>query len=487
MQDEDWWVRERAIEALGEIGDASVTPVLLKVLDNPDYQWVCAVALGKLQAQEAIPHLGNLLYQGEIDFRLAIIEALVEINHPDVVNYLKPLLQDMNKDIRLAVTHALQKFNFKVDTTVMEEQIRESLGLLDGMLEYVKREGATDLYIVAGSPPCMRKMDRVLPITEKVLSPEETEKIIFATLTDAKLEEFKLTSDLDSSYESQNEHFRFRVNVYRQQGGINAVFRVISDEALAFEELGLPENVLELTNYHSGLVIVAGPSGCGKSTTLTALIDYINKNRSHHIITVEDPIEYIHEHKTCLVNQRELGAHTHSFNRALRSVLREDPDVLLIGEMRDKETIEFAITAAETGHLVFATLHTISAPKTIDRIIDIFPPHQQQQIRVMISESLRGVICQQLLNRLDGKGRVLALELMLNNDAVGNMIKQAKNYQIESVITTSLDQGMRLMDRDLYDLAQNKIVDPKEAFMKANDKKMFEPFFESEELETMII
>ena len=487
MSDPDWWVRERAVEALGEMGDPSVGPVLLQILADPDYQWVCAVALGKLKVAEAVPKLGQLLNHGETDFRKAIMKALVEIGHKDAVPFLQPLLQDLDKDIRLAATQALASFNFKVDTGQLEEQVKESLSFLDSMLEYIKKQGATDLYIVAGAQPCMRRMGRVLPITERVLTPIETEKLIFAALNDKNLKDFHEKDDVDASYESQNEHYRFRVNVYRQATGVNAVFRMIADEAMSFEELGLPKHVLNLCNYHSGLVLVTGPSGAGKSTTLTVLLDYLNEKKSYHIVTIEDPIEYIHKNKMSLVNQREIGAHTQSYSNALRAVLREDPDVILIGEMRDKETIESAITAAETGHLVFGTLHTMSAPKTIDRIIDIFPPHQQPQIRVMISESLRGVICQQLCNRLDGKGRIMALELMLNNDAISNMIRQGKNYQIESVITTSLDQGMRLMDRDLFDLAKNKIIDPREAFLKANDKKMFEPFFEEGELEKMIV
>jgi len=487
IQDTDWWVRERAVEALGEMGSPEVGPVLLKILDEPDYQWVCVEALGKLKVAQAIPKLGQFLYQGDPDFRLAVIQALKQIGHPDIVPYLKPLLQDIHKDIRQAAADILGKFNLTMDIGAVEKQVRESLSFLDSMLEFVKKQGATDLYVMADARPSMRRLDKVLPISEKHLAATECEKILLAILSEQKREEFMEKLDVDTSYESQNEHYRFRVNVYRNHTGVNGVFRVINDQILTFDKLGIPEKVLELCNYPSGLVLVSGPSGSGKSTTLIALIDHINRTKPHHIVTMEDPIEYIHEHKQCLVNQREIGAHTHSFEKALRSVLREDPDVILIGEMRDKVTIEFAITAAETGHLVFGTLHTISAPKTIDRIIDVFNPHQQQQVRVMISESLRGVVCQQLLTRKDGKGRVLALEIMFNNDAVGNMIRQGKNFQIESVIATSLDQGMRLMDRDLYDLVQKGVVDPKEAFLKANDKKIFEPFFQGDELQQLLV
>ena len=286
---------------------------------------------------------------------------------------------------------------------------------------------------------------------------------------------------MDTSYESRNEHYRFRVNVYQQHGGVNVVFRVIADEIFPFEKLALPDSVLEFTEYESGLVLIAGPSASGKSTTLTTLIDHINREHAQHIITLEDPIEFVHsKDRLALVNQREIGTHARDYLTALRGVLREDPDVILVGELRDKETIGFAVTAAETGHLVFGTLHTISAAATIDRILDAFPAHQQPQIRVMIAESLRGVLCQQLLPRADGEGRVLAVELMLNNHAIANMIRNGKTHQIPGSITTSYELGMRLMDREMLGLASKGVIAPEEAYAKATDKKLFAHFFEEE-------
>ncbi len=481
-QDHDWWVQERAVEALGVLGDHRATPVVVNLLKKPELHWVCVEALGQLADPRAIPYLGKLLDRSTGEFRLAVLGALERIGTPEIVPVVRTLADDLDKEVRTAALKILSRYDVEVDSSAVEQQVAESLSFIDALLEEAKNRGATDLFVVAGERPQMKLLGRVRPIHDAPLSPDETAQIARAILSEQKYEEFKARKDVDTSYESQNEHYRFRVNVYKQRAGINIVFRVIADEVIPFEQLDLPDKVLEFTTYHSGLVIIAGPSNSGKSTTLTTLIDHINRTQARHVITLEDPIEYAHaKDYECLVNQREIGTHTRDFNSALRSVLREDPDVILVGEMRDEETIGFAVTAAETGHLVFGTLHTISAAKTVDRIIDAFPPHQQPQIRVMISESLRGVLCQQLLMRADGGGRVLALELMLNNHAISNMIRQGKIHQIPSVITTHHESGMRLMDREMLQLANQGVIAPEEAYAKANDRKLFAHFFEEDE------
>ncbi len=480
--DADWWVQERAIEALGEIGDRRATPVVVNLLKNPALHWVCVEALGRLGDPRAIPYLGRLMLKSSGAFRLAVLKALDAIGSPEIVPEVTRVANDVDKEVRLLAQQILARHDVEVDTGIVEQRIAESLSFIDALLEEAKNRGATDLYIMPNAPPSMKLLGTIQPVYDRTLTPEETADIVDAILSDKKRREFRERKDVDTSYESQNEHYRFRVNVYTQHAGTSIVFRVISDEIYAFEDLNLPDKVLEFTRWDAGLVIIAGPSNSGKSTTLTTLIDHINRHDARHVITLEDPIEFRHANDyNCLINQREIGTHTLDYMTALRSVLREDPDVILVGEMRDKETISFAVTAAETGHLVFGTLHTISAANTVDRILDAFPPHQQPQIRVMISESLRGVLCQQLLMRADGKGRVLAVELMINNHAIANLIRQGKIHQIPSTITTSQELGMRLMDREMLAMATSGVITPEEAYAKATDRKLFAHFFEEDE------
>ena len=480
-EDGDWWVQERAIEALGELGDQRSTPVLVNLLTRRELHWVCVEALGRLGDPRAVPYLGQLLKGGSQEFRIEVLGALEGIGTPEIVDEVRKVAEDVDRPVRERALAILESMEIEVDGSRVDQQVAASKSFVDQLLETAKERGATDVYIVAGGQPAMKVMGVIQPLHERVLSPEETRRLGEAILSEKKLEEFRSKRDVDTSYESRNEHYRFRVNVYTQHGGVNVVFRVIADEVLPFEQLNLPDRVLEFTSYESGLVLIAGPSASGKSTTLTTLMDHVNREQARHIITLEDPIEYVHgkEHKA-LVNQREIGTHARDYLTALRSVLREDPDVILVGELRDKETIGFAVTAAETGHLVFGTLHTVSAAATIDRILDAFPPHQQPQIRVMIAESLRGVLCQQLLMRANGDGRVLALELMLNNHAIANMIRNGKTHQIPGAITTSYELGMRLMDREMLSLATQGVISPEEAYAKATDKKLFAHFFDED-------
>ncbi|MCP4603223.1 MAG: PilT/PilU family type 4a pilus ATPase, partial [Proteobacteria bacterium] len=276
------------------------------------------------------------------------------------------------------------------------------------------------------------------------------------------------------SYEIKSEGARFRVNVFQQNSGLGAVFRTIKGELPNLEQLGLPELVKSFGDLKYGLILVGGPTGSGKSTTLAALIDYINRTSDRHVISLEDPIEVVHGSKKGLVNQREVGTHTKTFANALRATLREDPDVILVGELRDLPTISFAVTAAETGHLVFGTLHTVSADKSIDRLINAYPSPEQPQVRTTLAENLRAVVCQYLIKRKDRTGRVLAAEVMLNTDAVANLIRKGKTYQIPSVVATSREQGMQLMDTELIRLYREGAISAEDAYMKANEKNEFE-------------
>ena len=328
---------------------------------------------------------------------------------------------------------------------------------------------ASDLHISAGSPPMVRHDGEIAILPDRApLSGAETEKLLWPIAPERNREEFKRRHDTDFAYEIAGLA-RFRCNFFMDRKGMGGVFRVIPSKIISSDDMGLSKEIMQLCHLPKGLVLVTGPTGSGKSTTLCALIDYINRNRTDHIITVEDPLEFVHENKKCLINQRQVGEHTDSFKDALRAALREDPDIVLVGEMRDLETVAIAIETAETGHLVFGTLHTSSAPSTVDRIIDQFPADRQGQIRVMLAESLKGVISQVLCKKIGG-GRVPVLEVLIGTPSVSNLIREAKIFQIPSIMQTGKKYGMCLMNESFADLVKRKVVDPQEAYAKAMDK-----------------
>ena len=345
---------------------------------------------------------------------------------------------------------------------------------IDNLLKAMIENKASDCHISVGSPPVFRIHGELTPLKARELTPSDTETILFEIITEHQQERLKQDLELDFAHEIEGA--RFRVNIFYERRGLGAAFRIIPVKIATIEELGIPVVLKKLADLSRGLVLVTGATGSGKSTTLAALIDYINSNRKEHIITVEDPIEFVHQNKKSLINQREVGDHTRSFANALRAALREDPDIVLVGEMRDLETIELAITAAETGHLVFGTLHTSSAARTVDRIINVFPTNQQEQIRMMLSESLKGIVAQNLCRLVDGKGRVAALEILMGSHALSNLIREGKTYQIPSLIQTGKKEGMQTMDQALMDLLMGKKISPTEAYMFAADKKIFEQY-----------
>lgn len=346
---------------------------------------------------------------------------------------------------------------------------------IDALFRMMREQGASDLHLSAGNPPIFRQHGEMVRLNFKALGHDELKTILFEILSEKQKAHFEETKDLDFAYEVP-ELARFRGNIMMQYRGIAAVFRIIPSKILSADELGLPEGVRRMTNFKKGMVLVTGPTGSGKSTTLAGMIDLINSTRKEHILTFEDPLEFIHENKMSLMNQRQIGEHTESFASALRAALREDPDVILVGEMRDLTTIQLAMSAAETGHLVFGTLHTSTAAKTVDRIIDVFPTDQQEQVRAMLSESLKGVICQQLLKTAEGHGRVAALEIMVGTPAIANLIREGKTFQIPSIMQTAKKEGMQLMDQHLLDLLKTKKVNPEEAYRCSVDKKQFEQY-----------
>lgn len=343
---------------------------------------------------------------------------------------------------------------------------------LEDLLRQTRQLGASDLHVHSGARLKVRLHGELLD-TSGLLAPSVATQLILGMLDDAQRHALETRQQLDFSYEIPGVG-RFRANTYLQQRGLDAVFRAIPPFPPTLAELGLPESLAGLASYHQGLVLFTGPAGCGKSSTMAAMVRMINEQRPDHIITVEDPIEYVHASQRCIVNQRQVGPHTGSFARALRGALREDPDIIVIGEMRDLETISLALTAAETGHLVLGTLHTSSAIRTINRLLGVFPPDQQAQIRTMVSESLRGVVSQRLVRRADGQGRVAALEVMINNKAVGNLIRENKTFQIHSAIQTGSSQGMCLLDSSLLQLLKEGVISKEEAQGQAEKPESFQ-------------
>lgn len=331
------------------------------------------------------------------------------------------------------------------------------------LLQLMAERGASDLHITTGSPPQLRINGKLTPIGSTALAAPDTKQMCYSILTEAQKHRFEEENELDLSFGVKGLS-RFRANIFVQRGAVSGAIRSIPFQLKSFEELGLPPMARELVKKPRGLILVTGPTGSGKSTTLASMIDKINSERQEHIVTIEDPIEFVHNHKMCVVNQREVHADTQSFKNALKYILRQDPDVVLIGEMRDLETMEAALTISETGHLTFATLHTNSSVQTINRIVDVFPPHQQLQIRAQLSFVLEGVISQQLLPRKDGTGRVLALEAMIPNPAIRNLIREDKIHQIYSIMQTGQSKfGMQTMNQSLYDLFTRGLITKDEA------------------------
>ncbi|ABG85430.1 type IV pilus twitching motility protein PilT [Clostridium perfringens] len=337
------------------------------------------------------------------------------------------------------------------------------------LLELTVKEGASDLHLTVGISPIIKVNGKLVRLEHEILRPEDTEAYAKEILQDA-YEKYDAIGEYDTSYSIHGKG-RFRVNIYKQRNSTALAIRVISLDMPTLDSLGYPETLKDICNLKRGLVLVTGPTGSGKSTTLAALINEINSNRESHIITIEDPIEFLHKHNKSIVNQREIGKDTLSYERALKAALREDPDVILIGEMRDLETISTAITAAETGHLVFSTLHTIGAAKTIDRIVDVFPPHQQEQIKIQLASVLQTIISQQLVETIDGE-RTASLEIMVATPAIKNLIREGKTHQIESSIQTGSKYGMRTMDMELANLYREGIITQETAMNSAIDREI---------------
>jgi twitching motility protein PilT len=473
----DWWVREQAIQTIAALGDVRAVPYLADLIGRaPESRYACIEALRTLRAREAIPHAVTLLLDSDPDVRLAAVRYLGDLDAREHAGPVHTLGEDPVARVRTAARAVLERWAIVAGGT--DASMDPNAGYLDRLLLGMVQSSGDDLVVAGGRAPYIKVLGRMRPFANGTLTEDQVVSLLHPLLSKEQLTELDALRDVDFSYEVKTTGQRFRGHVFRQMSGLSAVFRTVNAQVPELERLGLPSIVTSLASSKNGLVLVGGPTGSGKSTTLAAIIDHINRtSSSRHIVTLEDPIEVVHHRKGCLINQREVGTHTRSFAAAMRSVLRQDPDVILVGEMRDLAMVSFAVTAAETGHLVLGTVHTSSADTTVDRLVNVFPSGQQPQIRTMLAESLQGVLCQHLIPRKDGPGRALALEVMINNDAISNLIRKGKSFQIPSVVATSREAGMQSMDSELMRLYRDGRIAAEEAYLRASDKKSFEVAF----------
>jgi twitching motility protein PilT len=470
QDDPDWLVAELAVEAVGTLGDDRAAAYLVDLLGRRrELRVACIVSLRKLKAGEALPAVAELVQDEDPDVRAAAIGMLEELDDGSHALWVKSCEDDPSATVRTAAGRLLRRFNMQRVEAGADVDARS----LDALLAHALAKEADDLFLVAGRPPLVKSHGKLRPLGSSIVTEEQIRALIEGQLSPTQQVQFQNGVEVDFSYQHASRGVRFRANLFRQVSGLAVVFRTVKKDIISLEDLGVPPIVRSFAAYPHGLVLVGGPTGAGKSTTLAAMVDYINRTQRRHIVTIEDPVEVVHEQAQSLLTQREIGAHTRSFKAALRSVLRQDPDVILVGELRDLDTISFAVSAAETGHLVFGTVHTTSADATIERLVGAFPGRQQPQVRGMLAESLRAVTCQYLLPTPEG-GRVPAVEVMINNDAIHSLIRKGKAFQIPTIIATSRDQGMQLMDSELIRLAKAKRVAVEEAYAKAVDRRSFE-------------
>jgi twitching motility protein PilT len=484
LKDPDWWLRISAADTLGRLRDPRAVEPLIAALADPDVKWAAVEALGRIGDPRALPALGKTLADPAADVRIEVMAALRNFKHPQVRAALMQMAQnDPERNVRGRAIDMLDELSAgDVGAQVQVDAIRQKALAASGsqgeprlntLLIATRNQGASDFHLAVGQPPILRMAADLVRAKGEPFTAQQTEAMLKEILTDAQWTALETSHQLDFCYFIAQAG-RYRANVFYDHRGYNAVFRVIPEKPPTIHEIGLPEHLSEIKDFHQGLVLICGPSGSGKSTTLAALVNLFNESRDDHVITMEDPIEFVHPFKHCLINQREVGSHTGSFARALRSALREDPDVIVIGELRDNESITLALTAAETGHIVLGTLNSTSAAKAIDRILSSFPADEQPQIRASLSESLKYVIAQRLLPSKEPRRQVAAFEILKGTTTIANMIRDEKTYQIHSAMQIGRSQGMQLFDEALRDLVKREQIAPETAYMAAQKKEDFE-------------
>lgn len=484
LKDKDWWTRATAAETLGRIADPKATPALVGLLKDEEARWTAIEALGNIRDPASVSALLQYATDPAVEIRLAIVNALGGmISQPGVLDALEARARtDESQPVR---DRALEQLKAGLagpkpgrDLQAIAEAGRQhtvevGTSSLERLLIEVRNKGGSDLHLSVGLPPLFRLHGDLQRQEGEPLTAPDVKEMLESILTETQKALLEQHLQLDLCYTVPNVG-RYRANLFVQRIGMGGVFRVIPNLIPTLKDIGMPPHMTDLANYHQGLIVVAGPSGSGKSTTLAALINLFNEQKRAHILTIEDPVEFVHPMKNSLVNQREVGKHTQSFANALRGALREDPDVIVVGEMRDNETMRMALEASETGHLVVATLNTTAAPKTIDRLIESFPPAEQSQVRMALSESLKAIICQNLLPKKDGEGRVALFELLMGTPTARALIRDNKTYQMLSAMQTGKAQGMRTVDMSLQELVQQGVISAETAWLRARDKSIFE-------------
>lgn len=479
LHDVDWWVREKAIEVIAEFKDARAVPTLLELMHkSPELQLACIAALKTIDPVSAAPHVLPLMQAADADVRLAALKVIEEQNDPAHAAAVELLLADDAPPVQRLASALIARWRVArrvepgVPGTVPVEG-GDSTPLDTLLLRMVDMAG-DDVIMAPDRPVFMKRRGQVLPITDQPVSGDRVAALLTPLLSTSQAHRLEAKKDVDFSYVEKSSGHRFRLNMFLARGGLSAVFHSVHGVVPALEKLALPNVVPSWCSAKNGLVLIAGPTASGKSTTLAALLDAMNTYTSRHIISIEDPIEFIHRPKLSLVNQREVGTHTRSFAAALRSSLREDPDVLMIGEMRDRETIHLALTAAETGHLVFGTLNTISSEQAIERIVNAFPRAQQEQARSSLADVLRGVLCQTLVRGRDGVSRHLACEVLVATEAVATLIRKGKSVAMSQLAGAGADAGMQSLENDLLRLIKAGLVDPEDAMAKVKNRRDIE-------------
>ncbi len=486
LKDPDWWIRISAAETLGRLRDTRGVPALIEALADPETRWSAVEALGRIGDLRAVPGLSELLADPAPEVRIEVIQALSHFEHPQMLDFVRNVArQDASRAVRARALELAREMAARRQTTLADEAALRQAALLarsgageprlNALLVAVRNSGASDFHLAVGQAATLRLAADLVRTQGEAFSAEQTEAMVREILTDAQWEKLQTERQLDFCHYIPTAG-RYRANVFVDQKGINAVFRVIPERPPTIAEIGLPPHLAEIAEYHQGLVIVCGPSGSGKSTTLAALVDLFNETHHDHVVTLEDPVEFVHPFKNCLINQREVGSHTHSYARALRAALREDPDVIVIGELRDNESISLALTAAETGHIVLGTLSSTSAAKAVDRVLSSFPADEQGQVRVALSESLKFVIAQRLLPSLEPRKQVACFEVLRNTFAIANMIREEKTYQITSAMQIGRAHGMQTFDEALRGLLAAARISGETAYRAAVKKEDFEAF-----------
>jgi len=489
LRDPDWWVRVTAADTLGRIKDPRAVEPLIAGLEDADLRWSAIDALGRIGDPRALPAIGKMLSDPQPGVRIEAMQALTHFNHPQVMNALQNVAtRDPERAVRGRAVDLIQALEEKgvaggdvaaIRTAALAAKAVQGDPRLHAMLIATRNQGASDLHVAVGQPPLIRLAKDLIRAQGDPLTAGQTLAMIKEVLTDEQWVRLEREHQLDFCYWLPQAG-RYRGNVFHDHRGYNAVFRVIPEQPPTITELGLPAHLAEIADFHQGVVIVCGPTGSGKSTTLAALVNIFNETRNDHIITLEDPIEFVHPFKNCLINQREIGPHTGSYARALRAALREDPDVIVIGELRDNESVALALTAAETGHIVLGTLSSTSAPKALDRIISSFPIDEQPQIRASLSESLKFVIAQRLIPGKGPRRQVAAFEVLRGTSTIANMIRDEKTFQIYSAMQIGRSLGMQTFDEALRDLVRRDQITPEAAYLAAVKKEDFEALVSAE-------